>query len=73
MKQAPLDPLQRWARAWETAGAFLERERAERLRAMIDDDARAAIAAIFFGDVTPLGPERKSGLIEQQRLFRKLK
>ena len=73
MNQPPFDPLKRWAQAWKVAGAYLERERAERLRSMTDDDARKAIADIFFGDVTPVRKSRESGLIEQQRLFRKLR
>ena len=72
MKQPPPD-LARWARDWQTAGAFLQRERAERLCNMTDDDARANIAAIFFGVAPSPGPERECGLVEQQRLFRKLK
>lgn len=72
MKQASLD-ISRWARGWRTAGAFLERERAERLRNMSDDEARAAVAALFFGEVTRPSSERECGLVEQQRLFRKLK
>jgi hypothetical protein len=73
MNQPPSDQLQRWARAWKVAGAYLERERAERLRSMTDDDARKAIADLFFGDPTPVREPRESGLIEQQRLFRKLR
>lgn len=69
----PSDPLQRWSRAWDTAARFLRRERLERLAAMSDDDARAAIAAIFSGPAAQDGGERPTGLIEQQRLFRGLK
>lgn len=73
MNRTPSESLRRWAAAWETAGAHLSRERAERLRGMTDDDVRAAIAAIFSGAVPPPEEERGSGLVEQQRLFRKLR
>lgn len=43
-----------------------------RLRAMADDDARKIIARIFSGPVSAR-VDRESGLILQQRLFRKLK
>ena len=73
-----LEPnLLRWCSAWQKASAFLAAERAERLRHMTDDDVRAAIAAIFTG--TPATPAdlrqdgALNGLVEQQRLFRKLK
>lgn len=66
------EDLQRRARAWRIAGAYLTEERVARLRAMTDDDAREIIARIFSGPV-PKPIERDSGLIAQQRLFRKLK
>lgn len=66
------DNLQRWSRAWSVAGAYLSRERAMRLRTMDDNDARKIIARIFSGPV-PTRVERESGLILQQRRFRKLK
>jgi hypothetical protein len=72
MTQQISDDLKRWARAWKIAGAHLERERAARLRAMTEDDARRIIARIFTGPM-PAPFERESGLIQQQRLFRKLK
>ena len=43
-----------------------------RLRTMDDNDARKIIARIFSGPV-PTRVERESGLIFQQRRFRKLK
>jgi len=72
MTQRNPDDLQRWVHAWNIAGAHLAGERAERLRAMADDDARKIIARIFSGFM-PARRERESGLVEQQRLFRKLK
>ena len=66
------EEIRRHIVAWRTARAFLERERADRLRAMTDDECRAIIARIF-GGPRPTATERSSGLIEQQRLFRKLR
>jgi len=66
------DDLQRWARAWNIAGAHLANERAAGLRSMTDDDARKIIARIFSGPV-PTRIARESGLLERQRLFRQLK
>jgi hypothetical protein len=71
VEQGPED-LQRRASAWRVASAYLADERAERLRAMTDDDAREIIARIFNGPV-PKPIERECGLVAQQRLFRKLK
>ena len=66
------EDLQRRARAWSVASAYLAGERIARLRAMTDDDAREIIASLFTGPV-PKRVERESGLVAQQRLFRKLK
>ena len=66
------DDLQRWGRAWKVAGVHLAGERAARLRAMTDEEARTIIARIFSGPQPPV-VERDSGLLEQQRLFRKLR
>jgi len=73
MDRIPSESLRRWARAWESAGAFLARERARRLRAMTDDDVRAAVAVLFGGRPPTRDDRRATGLVEQQRLFRKLR
>jgi len=70
-EQVPED-LQRRASAWSVAGAYLADERVARLRAMTDQDTREIIASIFNGPSLHQ-IERESGLIVQQRLFRKLK
>lgn len=72
METSQADDVRRHLAAWRTAHEFLERERAQRLRAMTDDECRAIIARIF-GGPRPPSRERSSGLIEQQRLFRKLR
>ena len=72
MEPREIDGIRRRIAAWATAHDFLERERAERLRSMSDDECRAIIARIFAGP-SPATIPRCSGLIEQQRLFRKLR
>ena len=62
----------RWADAWDVADQYLSGERARRLRTMSDDQAREEIAHIFSGP-TPTLYERRTGLIERQRLFRQLR
>jgi hypothetical protein len=64
--------IQRRVEAWRVADEFLQAERRARLRGMTDDECRNIIADIFS---LPLPPyrERQSGLVEQQRLFKKLK
>lgn len=66
------EDLQRHARAWRVAGAYLAGERVARLRAMTEDDTRGIVARLFKGPA-PKPIERVSGLIAQQHLFRKLK
>ena len=58
--------------AWRVASKVLDEERRARLRSMTDDECRRIIADIFS---LPLPPrrERQSGLVEQQRLFQKLR
>jgi len=40
---------------------------------MTDDDVRAAVAVLFAAPAAPAGKTAISGLVEQQRLFRKLR
>lgn len=66
--------LRRWAQAWESAGAALSALRRGELASMTDDDARRAIADLFNGTSMPdMPPRLTSGLVEQQRLFRRLR
>lgn len=71
MEKNASENLRCWAQSWDIASERLERMRAERLCDMTDADAREMIARIFSGP-TPPRVERETGLIEQQRLFRKL-
>lgn len=63
----------RWVRAWKAAGPALERIRREELRRL---DAYAAIA-LLCGPADyrqpPRAPKPTSGLIDQQRYFRKIR
>jgi hypothetical protein len=63
----------RWVQAWKTAGPELERIRRQELRTL---DTYATIA-LLCGPANyreaPRAPKPTSGLIEQQRVFRKLR
>jgi len=66
--------LKRWAQTWESAGQSLEALRGHELAAMTDDDARRAIADLFTDAPLPSLPTcTTSGLVEQQRLFARLR
>ena len=66
--------LKRWAETWERAGRELARIRRRELEAMTDDDDRRAIADLFSMAVPDdLPPRTTSGLVEQQRLFARLR
>lgn len=68
--------LKRWAQTWESASEALDALRRRELAAMTDDDARRAIADLFTDvpDSYPdLPPRTTSGLVEQQRLFSRLR
>ena len=66
--------LKRWAKTWESAGNALDALRRRELEAMTDDDTRRAIADLFT-DAPPgdLPARSTSGLVEQQRLFARLR
>jgi hypothetical protein len=63
----------RWVQTWKAAGPRLELIRRDELRRL---DAYAAIALLCgpadYGQA-PRAPRPTSGLVEQQRLFRKLR
>lgn len=66
--------IKRWAETWESAGQALEALRRRELQAMTDDDVRRAIADLFSDAVrADLPPRTNSGLVEQQRLFARLR
>jgi hypothetical protein len=64
----------RWAATWAQAGRELAAIELAELRAMTDDQARAAVLALLSAPLPAGLPERTtSGLVEQQRWFRKLR
>ncbi len=70
MDSTEREQIRRRIGEWEIATAVLQQERWARLRAMTDEDCRAAIADLLSLPPSPEQPERGSGLVEQQRLFR---
>ena len=66
--------LKRWAQTWESAGKALHALHGRELAAMTDRDVRQAIADLFTDAKMPDLPARTaSGLVEQQRLFARLR
>jgi hypothetical protein len=66
--------LKRWAKTWESAGNALDALRRRELAAMTDDDTRRVIADLFTHALPGDLPARTtSGLVEQQRLFARLR
>ena len=66
--------LKRWAETWERAGRELARIRRDELQRMTDDDVRRAVSDLFSDALpTDMEPRTTSGLVEQQRLFAKLR
>jgi hypothetical protein len=61
-----------WMAQWRAAAVALAEQRARELRALTEEDARAAIVALLdLGVSLPISPERErtSGLVTQQALF----
>lgn len=66
--------LKRWADNWTAAGRALKDVRRRELQAMTDEDVRRAIADVFSVPAPQdLPPRTSSGLVEQQRLFARLR
>lgn len=66
--------LKRWAETWKGAGRELARIRRDELERMTDEQARAAALDLLSMPIPDGLPEkRESGLVEQQRLFSKLR
>jgi hypothetical protein len=65
-----------WARTWQETGKALDTIRRAELRALTPEKAlRATDNLLSLGAETPLSAERRhtSGLVEQQRLFSRLR
>jgi hypothetical protein len=60
-----------WVRAWGEAGAFLERERRERVRRVDTAQALERLDALFDSALWLHRPAETSGLVEQQAIFAK--
>lgn len=63
----------RWVKAWQDAAPHLERVRREELRQLDPYTAIALLCGPADYRVPPRAPRDGSGLVEQQRLFRKLR
>jgi hypothetical protein len=73
--QSDNEKYRRHLNAWTIAADVLACERIVRLRAMTDEDTRQAIVQLFSGPIqaTTVKSTSTSGLVEQQRLFRRLR
>jgi hypothetical protein len=70
------EKLKAWARNWQETGKALEAIRRSELRALSPERAlRASDDLLSFGAEMTLSAERRrtSGLVEQQRLFARLR
>lgn len=72
MDESERSQLLRHLEAWRAADALLQRERWARLRAMTDEDSRKAVTELLSLPYPAL-PERGSGLVEQQKVFRRVR
>ena len=71
-----LETQKAWARTWQATGEALETIRRAELRALTPEKAlRATDNLLSLGAGVPLSAERRrsSGLVEQQRLFARLR
>jgi hypothetical protein len=67
----PLDPGKEYVRAWAEAGAFMERERRQRVREVDTAQALERLDALFDSALWLHRPADTSGLVEQQAIFAK--
>lgn len=68
------EDVKRWIEIWREAGSTLEAQRRRDLEALTDDDVRRAVADLFSMSLPEdLPPRTGSGLVEQQRLFARLR
>lgn len=63
----------RWVQTWREAGPRLERIRQEELVELDVPQAIAMLSGPADYRVPPRAPQPSSGLVEQQRLFRKMR
>lgn len=68
------EQMRAWVENWQRIGPELERIKKEELRAMTEEEALSATEIVLDSEVDNYLPEwckTSSGLIEQQRYFRK--
>ena len=70
MDESERSQVRRTLQTWSVAAKLLERERLDRLRAMTDEDVRTAVLDLLSLPYPDL-PERGSGLVAQQKVFRR--
>lgn len=78
MSSVPWTPEQlanarRWVKTWQDAGPRLEAIRRSELRALNVYDAIAMLCGAADYTVPPRAPKPSSGLVEQQRLFARMR
>lgn len=69
----PSEELRRWALGWRAAGAALAAQRAAELERLDTASALAQLADLFEHALRHGEPLLTSGLVEQQRLFQRLR
>ncbi|MDA0225055.1 MAG: hypothetical protein O2975_02960, partial [Proteobacteria bacterium] len=68
------DIVRRWVQTWRRAGVEMGALRRRELAALTDDDVRRQLQDLFSTAVPAATPKRGvSGLVEQQRLFARLR
>ena len=73
MNESEKENIRRWLAGWQTAGPILERLRVEAIR---NSDTAAAIEQLsdaFESALRHYLPPATSGLVEQQRIFARLR
>ncbi|MDW7980112.1 MAG: hypothetical protein RMH97_06050 [Verrucomicrobiales bacterium] len=68
-----LSRAKRYVEAWQRAGPELERMRLEAIKSADTAQTIAALDGLFESAVKMFAPKPISGLVEQQRLFGRLK
>lgn len=66
------EQMRQWVECWKRAGARMEELRREELRAVDTQQSLMSLAGAFESSRRLNEPSATSGLIEQQRWFRKL-
>jgi hypothetical protein len=68
-----IEQQRRLVQQWRITGPLLEEFKKQELRAMTDEEARAAAEMVVSAVAFPLPPDLQrdtSGLVEQQKIFR---